>query len=498
MGNRNSESNYKLSDFTNPKLFSVLNRERFTNLLKERYRRKLILIHGKAGQGKTTIAADFIRRMNLTSRWIRLTKKDFDPGLLLNKFKSLIETLKPVGMINTVSADFDHSVNSLINEINNIQIKPCYIVLEDFQNINRSLESCRIINQLIENSQSDVHFILLSREYPKLSLSKLRSKKDLFELTDTDIDFLEEDVQLLSSEIYKLEFTPTEIRKICGIIDGWTTGYIFLFEKLSCTESRDKQNLLIKEFIKKPFISEAVDFFEEQIYSECSGEDRNSLLKLSFFEDITPELAGKLLNGNGEKILNNFMSNGYFLNLSDKNRKYYTFYSIFQYVLQLHSDDLKHTDISELLRIGADFYRKTEDFEKSIVILIKLEQVDKAGELFLEYAEELLDQSKYRKIRRILDLFPSEFIEQNQLLRFNRIIADNLNNPFSTRKKLPELLNFFLEHKDYNRQARIYSVLLANYFFIRIIKRLFQLQPGKLNNFFVIMENYFLNIERKF
>jgi len=470
MQNRKNENNYKLSDFTNPKLFSVLNRERFTNLLKERYRRKLILIHAKAGQGKTTIAADFIRRMNLTSRWIRLTKKDFDPGILLNKFKSLIETLNPEGKNNTVYSEFDHSVKSLIKEINNIQIKPCYIVLEDFQNINRSFESCNIINQIIQNLQSGIHFIILSREYPELSFSKLRSQKEIFELTD--IDFLENDVQLLISEIYKLELTPTEIRKICGIIDGWTTGYIFLFERLSCIESRDKQHLFIKEFIEKPFISEAVDFFEEQIYSECSGKDKKSLLKLSFFESITPELTGKLLNGNGETILNNFKSNNYFINQSDKSRNHYSFYSIFRYVLQLHSDDLNQTDVTEVLRIGADFYKETGDFEKSIDILIRLQQIDEAGKLFLEYAEELLDHSKYKKIRRILDLFPSDFIENNQLLRFNRTIADNLNNPISTRQRLREFLNYFLEQKDFNNQARIYSVLLSNYFFYQDNKKI--------------------------
>ncbi|MDA3941482.1 MAG: BTAD domain-containing putative transcriptional regulator [Spirochaetia bacterium] len=483
MLNRNNENKFELNDFTNPKLYNILNRERFINLLKNRYRRKLILIHAKAGQGKSTIAADFIRRMNLNSKWIRLTENDSKSIILLNKLHAGIETLYPENRTSTLSNDFDPSINSLFDKINKITVKPFYLVLEDFQNINRSSESCKIINQIIESSHADVHIIILSREYPKLSFSKLRSQKEMFELSDKDIEFLEEDVQGLISEIYKLKFTPVELQKICGIIDGWTTGYIFLFEKLSCTDSKDKQHLLLQEFLETPFLSEALEFFEEQIYSKCSHEEQVSLVKLSFFKNITPEFAGRILKEDDQEILNNFKANGHFLIVSDKKKDYYSFYSIFRYVLQLHSNDLNQSIISEILRIGANFYKETGDFENSIVNLIRLKQIDEAVNLFLDYAEELLDQSKYRKIRRILDIFPSDIIENNQLLLFNRIIANNLNNPFSTRKKLPELMDYFVEQKDYDRQARIYSVLLANYFFYQDNKQIVSATAGEAENF---------------
>ena len=451
--------------FTNPKLHNVLTRENLIDLLKKRSDRKLILIHAKAGQGKSTLIADFIRKTNKESIWIRLTNKESDPLMLMEKWDTAVCTLFPSESNTNNSEKTELSIQKLFNKLTLINETPAYLVLEDFQNINQSKEACSIINQLIDNIPPEIHLIILSREYPKLLLSNIRSQKELFELFDKDLAFAEEDVQRLLSDIYKLEIDEDKIKDICNIIDGWITGYIFLFEKLSCTEDIEEQYEIIDDLIKKSCLYEAGEFFEEQIFSSCSDKIKKQLLKLSYFDIITPQLIEKILSENGQTILSNYESSGYFISVIDRKKNYYSFHPLFQYILQTHSNKLSPDEISVILKIGAEFYKETEDYEKAIFNLIRLGNTEDARNIFLVYAEKLLDQSKYRKIRKILDFFPVEILKSDMLLDYYRVIAENLKNPFSTRKKFPELLAYFRKAKDYDRQARIYSVLLANYFF---------------------------------
>ena len=94
MISNNNADNFKHSDFSNPKFHNVLHRERLINLLKEHSTRKLFLIHAKAGQGKSIIASDFIRKINKKSKWINLTKDDSDPLKLLDKLDAAVNVLQ--------------------------------------------------------------------------------------------------------------------------------------------------------------------------------------------------------------------------------------------------------------------------------------------------------------------------------------------------------------------------------------------------------------------
>lgn len=459
-------------DYSIPKLHNVLNREKLRSLLEKHSNRKLIIINGKAGQGKSTITADYIRKSNIKCSWIRLNKTHSKPLELLKKLNTAVHTLFPDYSDKKVQGIKDLTIDNLINRFSSINPNPVYLVLEDFQEINQSKEACSIINQLIENIPSKIHLFILSREYPKLLLSNIRSQKELFELDDKDLAFTEEDVQHLLSDIYKMEFEPDIIQGICNKIDGWITGYVFLFEKLSCTDDKNEQSEIIEDLTNKSHLSDAEEFFKEQIFLACSDEIKNQLLKLSFFDVLTPQLIEKIIGEDGQSVLNNFESNGYFIKIIDRKNKFYSFHPLFKYFLQTQSDSLSSSIVLDILGIGADYYKGIQDYEKAIYNLIRLGNTKEARDIFIVYAETLLDQSKYKRINRILDFFPKELLSVDILLRYYKIISDNLKKPFSTRKEFPKLLKHLAEVKDYDRQARIYSVLLANYFFYQDSKEL--------------------------
>jgi ATP/maltotriose-dependent transcriptional regulator MalT len=69
-----------------PKLRHFLPRQRLLSVLEDRKDRKVFLILGKAGQGKSSLSADFLDRNHLHYTWLNLSEDEKDSRLLLQRF----------------------------------------------------------------------------------------------------------------------------------------------------------------------------------------------------------------------------------------------------------------------------------------------------------------------------------------------------------------------------------------------------------------------------
>ena len=77
-----------------PTLRKILTRKRLINALTARKERKLILVHAKPGQGKSSLIADFIRIGKLTAVWYNLSEDDSDPILLLQRIQEPLSIIR--------------------------------------------------------------------------------------------------------------------------------------------------------------------------------------------------------------------------------------------------------------------------------------------------------------------------------------------------------------------------------------------------------------------
>ncbi|MCF8069481.1 MAG: hypothetical protein K9L30_12930 [Desulfobacterales bacterium] len=88
-----------------------------------------------------------------------------------------------------------------------------------------------------------------------------------------------------------------------------------------------------------------------------------------------------------------------------------------------------------------------------------------AEKCFLEDAGRYLREGRYSLVRQRIELFPNDYRQDKPLLSFYHCVSIHLIEPFATRKKFFELIEYFYKKKSYDRVSLIYSTLLINYMY---------------------------------
>ena len=78
-----------------PTRLELVPRPRLIERLNEGLHRKLTLVSAPAGFGKTTLASDWLRQLDVPAAWLSLDEGDNDPVRLLVYFVAALGTIEP-------------------------------------------------------------------------------------------------------------------------------------------------------------------------------------------------------------------------------------------------------------------------------------------------------------------------------------------------------------------------------------------------------------------
>ncbi|RKX83347.1 MAG: hypothetical protein DRP57_08085 [Spirochaetes bacterium] len=457
--------------FKPPILKGILNRPRLYRYLTDR---RIVLIVGKAGQGKSTLAAEFLKNERKKYLWYNFDKTDRDAKNFISKLSyGLRQILNNTGLNNKdnskeidiiTESDNDNIWNILIKESKKVYLNDYYLILDNFHILTGAEDTCSTVSGLMRGLPENMHIIILSRFYPKLSLSRIRSEKELTEITNEDLAFTQQEVFDLFVNIYKFNFEHALIERISDILLGWITPAVYLIEKLNHPTNTDK-NLLLEAFSDNLSLPELDDFFNTEIFNNISQDDRDSLIKLAPVTNFAPELIERITEKDGMNFLTKLLNMNLFVEPVDISNYIYKFHPLFRTFLNKIFEKIYKKQAQNIFHNIAEYYCDENNFEKTIHFLSLSGNYSRAKNVLMKNAEELIRTGKYEKIKYLLNNFPEEMVLADKDLSFYEAVASNLSQPFTAREKLSQLLKYFEAVRDYNKQAWIYSVLLTNYFF---------------------------------
>ena len=403
-----------------PLRHTMLSRTHLLEKLSAGKQRRLILIVGQAGSGKTSLASQWIRHEGLNSVWYSLDENDNESDLFLRYLltalsdtdDSLARASKPLikGRKKLSSKDILPIILQYAVDL----VADLYLVLDDYHSIT-SKEIHKTISYLLSYLSSKMHLVLICRHECPFSLSKLKVRDQMVEISASDLRLTEEEGERFFSEIIPLELPIDQIRELTRHAEGWVGGLQLIGLRLQGSEHpnglvgllnsahRAVADYLIDEVINvqpekvKVFLNETVSLnrFNAELCREITGIEET------------------------REILDYLYRINLFLIPLDTQGTWYRYHQLFSEAIGARVRTTLPDLIDGTHRKAARWFAQNGYLEDAFQHALATEDLEFVADLLEDYLYLLFERYEVENARRWLSRLPREIFMNHPLLRLN-------------------------------------------------------------------------------
>ncbi|MDL1956070.1 MAG: hypothetical protein LWW95_03315 [Candidatus Desulfofervidus auxilii] len=432
----------------------ILHRERLIFLLKKGLEKKLITIVAGPGEGKTTLAIDFVNTLKLPTIWYSLTSSDSDLVRFINHLDyALCKTFQKYkqgtiahyfSSITNISSQIDQLADVLAANFDKIVDDSLLIVLDDYHLIHSNSNVHFFLARLLEHCPKKIHFIIITRFPLHDVYAKFYLHQEILEITKDDLRFTLEETFLLFKKIFFSKLEKNKIKELTRICDGWIIALILLSKHLEKLDT---------ESIPKKSLDKLYSYLGEEIFKKLPLTTQTVLLKTSILEEVTPELAQKLSGiPNAKDIIETFAKH-YFL-ATRVAHDTYRYHHLLRLFLQ---SKLTQKEIKKLHLKAASYYQTKKNNFIAIHHILKANCLKKAARLLEKEGWNLLITGQYESLESILKNFSSEDFQNNPWLLYFKTWLDRWEKPKKAIQEFKKAINLFKQKK--NNKGVVISIL---------------------------------------
>lgn len=231
----------------------ILPRPRLLDALAAVRRRRLTLVCAGAGYGKTTLISA-IAASNSPVAWYSLSPSDKDlavfsyylvQSLRLHRSDFGDRVLQLLSMKERSSTDPEVIAGELVNALSRIVDAEPVVVLDDFHFVDRNREILKTIDYLLTHLPANSHLVIATRRPPRLSsLPRLRMIGQVRDISEADLRFRDDEVQMLFNQIYDLCLSNEAASRLAAEAEGWIIGLQLAAQSLKDRRIESANDLL--------------------------------------------------------------------------------------------------------------------------------------------------------------------------------------------------------------------------------------------------------------
>ncbi|MEZ4696491.1 MAG: LuxR C-terminal-related transcriptional regulator [Rhodothermales bacterium] len=267
-------------------------RSRLDQKLDESKSKPLTLVAAPAGSGKTALVASWASRSPTPVAWFSADEDDSDAVSFWNYIIQAIQTTEPSlgvdarSVLQSPNADLDAVVYTLIEEITWSQF---ILIIDDYHRI-RSDEVDRSLELFTRQLPEGVRCIIISREEPRLSISRRRVEGTLAEIGFVDLQFDVDEVDQYCTLLGEMRLDRPGRIELAQRTEGWIAGL-----QLAMLTVRGHENPTAFVQSLSGEYSLIADYLADEILDTQPPHIREFLLATSVLRELRDELCAEVM-----------------------------------------------------------------------------------------------------------------------------------------------------------------------------------------------------------
>ncbi|MBI4216984.1 MAG: tetratricopeptide repeat protein [Chloroflexi bacterium] len=395
----------------------TVRRRRLLDVLHQHIDRRLQIVSGGAGYGKTTLLTDFAQDVDITICWYTLDRFDSDPKVFLETLVEAIahkfpqfgsETRGRIALVADFKQEMPALVRLLTAEIHRCIPEYFALVLDDYHQVETSPTINSLLEYLIERLPDNCQLIVSSRSgVPFPSVAKMLSQQQAYVLTTEDLRFTVGETSELSSERYGQALREEDAQLLNDQCEGWVTALQLMISALGT--GRPGPQKLVKS-------THLFDYLNNEVFLKQTQRMRRFLLGTSVLSELEPEVCDYLLGTKGSaRILREIEGANVFVSRLGEDGSTYRYHQLFQDFLQKKLMEAQDQYTSLMVK-AALFYEQRGNREVAFEYYQRCQRWKEYLRVLLHTGEELAATGRWESLARWTDVIPAEHLAREPQL----------------------------------------------------------------------------------
>jgi len=381
----------------------------------------VVLVVAPAGYGKSTLMArwhvQFLER-DVPCAWLSLDPDDDDKVRFIRHLIAALHKadarIGPAVGAN-LSADFPSGPKTLLQALAHdlAKLEQRVVLFLDDLHFVQSPEVLEILDWLVNYAPRTLQQVVGSREKPRLRLSGLSVRRQLFELDMRQLRFDSEEAAQFYRNRLGQDLPKGDLERLLGKTEGWPAALELVALALSGLTDRG-------EFISHlaGTDSSLVEYLGEVLLSRLDERTRTFVFRISMFDRISGPLAQALGEADAEERLQGLRLRNLFLIPLDRSG---TWLRLHHLVGEFFRERYRRTEPAqarECLQRGGHWLHANGCVEEAVNCMIRAQDWEQATRWVAESVEELVFRRGYHQtILRWMNALPEAEIDRYPLIR---------------------------------------------------------------------------------